>query len=193
MKKNFTLFISIALLCNANAQTVNWVQYGGGTGYDVISEMVKDADNNFYATGQIENNATFGATAIAGGVFVAKYDSNGVQKMAVAHGDVHAAGKSICLDHSGNIYVLGWMDSTVMLGNTILNHIGGFDIFLTKYDTIGNLIWVKQFGGSKGDKGIEIICDKNNQLFFAGYFSDTAQFGNNTVIATSDSSEIFIN
>jgi hypothetical protein len=124
-------------------------------------------------------------------VFVAKYDSNGVQQWVVAQGDTHTAGKSICLDQEENIYVAGWMDATVQFGDTLLTNLGDFDIILAKYNPMGDLIWVKQFGGNRADKVIKILCDQHDHIFLTGYFSSTAQFGNTSVVASSDSTEIF--
>ena len=114
MKKIFFSCYFLCLLFNfSNAQTVDWVQTGGGTGYDIISAISKDASGNIYATGQIKDSAKFINVEIKGGLFIAKYDSNGVQQMTTAFGNIHAAGKSICTDNEGNIYVTGqaWMNN----------------------------------------------------------------------------------
>ncbi len=189
--KSFLLLLLFVRFTSAHAQTVDWVQYGGGAGDDLVSESAKDANRNYFVTGQIENSATFNSTTLSGGLFVAKYDSNGAQQWVVAYANDHTYGKGICLDKEGNIYVIGWMDSTVLFGSTLLTSLGDFDIILSKFKPNGDLIWVKQFGGAFADKGIEIECDKNDNLFFTGYLSSTAQLGNISTTAYNDSTDVF--
>jgi hypothetical protein len=43
MKKFLAIMIVQLFLLKANSQTVDWVNYGGGSGADVASELVKDA------------------------------------------------------------------------------------------------------------------------------------------------------
>lgn len=191
-KSFFAVFLLVFLFNRAVPQSADWVNYGGGTGHDAASALVKDTSRNYYMTGQISNTAVFNDTTITGGLFIAKYDSTGIQQWVRAEANAHTSGKGICLDHSGNIYVIGWMDSTVMFGDTLLPLSGEFDVILSKYNSSGELLWVKQFGGSKGDQGVSIVCDQHDNLFFAGHFSGTAQFGSFTVQAVNDSNDIFL-
>src|SRR5258708_2107847 len=135
MKKFIAIIFFLLFAFNANSQTVDWVNYGGGPGPDVASELVKDGSHNYYITGQIDDEAEFNNASLAGGVFVAKYDSNGVQQWAVAQADSHTAGKSLCLDQEGNIYMAGWMDATVEFGDSLLTNLGDYDIILAKYNS----------------------------------------------------------
>ncbi|HYV90473.1 MAG TPA: T9SS type A sorting domain-containing protein [Chitinophagales bacterium] len=191
-KNSFIIFLFNFIFSNTIAQSVDWVNHGGGAGYDAPSELAEDNSGNYYTTGQIANTAVFNGTTVNGGLFIAKYDSTGMQQWVTAEANDHAYGKSICLDHSGNIYVIGWMDSTVMFGGTLLTLLGKYDMILSKYNSSGQLLWVKKFGGSKGDKGVAIVRDHHDNLYFAGYFSGTAQFGNFTVHAVNDSSDVFL-
>ena len=69
-------------------------------------------------------------------------------------------------DSMGNLYATGWT-----LGDLSGENAGSYDAWLTKYDTDGNQLWIKQFGTSGDDApftdGIEI--DSNDNLFLTGY------------------------
>lgn len=54
----------------------------------------------------------------------------------------------IAIDQSNNIYLHGIFDSDSLyfLTDTLINH-GDIDVFLVKYETTGNELWVKCFGG----------------------------------------------
>ena len=102
-------------------------------------------------------------------------------------------GRSIAVDKAGNCYVTGYFQGNATFGGTSLsaytNHLGGLlnGVFLAKYDSIGNLNWVRQFGPGQG---LALAVDTNNALYFAGDFTDTASFGNTNLIG--DRMDIFV-
>src|SRR6185503_10166366 len=57
--------------------------------------------------------------------------------------------KCITVDGNGNSYVAGYFYSTTITLDTItlINFNNGIDIFIAKYDTSGNVMWAKSFGG----------------------------------------------
>ena len=59
-------------------------------------------------------------------------------------------GSSVAVDSSGNIYTTGTFQGTVDFdpgaGTTNLTSIGGYDVFVSKLDSSGNLVWAKSFG-----------------------------------------------
>ncbi|MDJ0677046.1 MAG: SBBP repeat-containing protein [Calothrix sp. MO_167.B42] len=69
-------------------------------------------------------------------------------------------------DSQGNLYVTGWT-----LGDLAGENVGSYDVWLAKYDTNGNQVWIKQFGSTGDDApfrdGIEI--DSNDNIFLTGY------------------------
>lgn len=70
----------------------------------------------------------------------------------------------------------GTVDFDAGQGVSNLTSNGRQDIFFAEYDTDGNLIWAKHFGGLV-DEGIEEIkMDKEGNLFITGYFQKTVDF-----------------
>ncbi|MBL7772685.1 MAG: gliding motility-associated C-terminal domain-containing protein [Chitinophagaceae bacterium] len=84
--------------------------------------------------------------------------------------------ESICVfnDHQGHYFLSGRFSGTVdfdfsnATANLIAN--GSTDIFFAKYDTLGNLVWVKQIGGALLDGAYSIKTDHNNDVILCGYF-----------------------
>ena len=62
-------------------------------------------------------------------------------------------GIDISIDNAGNIYIVGAFEGSVDFdpgaGTTELTSAGDFDIFITKLDNNGDLVWVKSVGISK--------------------------------------------
>lgn len=93
------------------------------------------------------------------------------------------AGQSIAIDTSGNVFTIGAFSGTADFNpNQIpaqplyLTSFGLGDIFVSKRDVDGNLIWVKQFGGAAHDVGISISLDASGNIYISGFFSGKADF-----------------
>ena len=71
---------------------------------------------------------------------------------------------SIAIDSSDNIYVAGGTAGELD-GNM---NIGGFDIFVTKFDYNGTKEWTKQWGTDENESAIAIATDSKNNVLIAG-------------------------
>lgn len=83
----------------------------------------------------------------------------------------------ITTDDLGNVYVTGFFKSTAAFGSTTFTSAGVADIFLAKYDSAGNLLWAKQFGGPSNDIGYDVATDASGNCYLTGSFRQTATFG----------------
>lgn len=87
---------------------------------------------------------------------------------------------SVALDASGNVYTSGRFqgiaDFDPGIGTYTLASLGGYDIFITKLDPLGNLLWAKQIGGLANDGGQSITIDLVGNVYAAGYFQGVADF-----------------
>jgi hypothetical protein len=52
--------------------------------------------------------------------------------------------------------------------HTNLTSAGSDDVFLTKYDSSGNLVWVNQAGGANQDIGQDVCADTNGNVYVVG-------------------------
>lgn len=108
---------------------------------------------------------------------------------------------NINIDIAGNIYTTGLFHNSLIFdfdpGDGVINlqAVGLEDIYIGKYDSNGNFIWVKQLGGASFDSGSSIAIDENNNIFLTGSFYDIVDFdpGVNTYyLCSSGESDIFI-
>ncbi len=84
-------------------------------------------------------------------------------------------------DSEGNIYMAGRVEGIANLDNTAIYTIGKSDIFLTKYDKEGNLIWFRLAGGTGWDVAHALTITENDEIYIAGIFEGKAGFGSKTV------------
>jgi hypothetical protein len=83
------------------------------------------------------------------------------------------------VDQAGNYYMTGAFSGSINIGAQTLAAIGGKDIFLSKYDPCGNVLWAVS-GGSAGDDtpgtGNGIAVDKDGNIFLVGRYRGPFSF-----------------
>ena len=71
--------------------------------------------------------------------------------VSVFGGTLNDSGLSIAVDSGGNVYTTGYFEGTADFnpgtGITNLTSAGYKDVFVSKLDSSGELIWAKSFGG----------------------------------------------
>ncbi len=91
-----------------------------------------------------------------------------------------SSGRSIVTDASGNIYIIGNFENTVDFDPSVgifnLTSVGSSDIFVSKFDALGNFIWVKAIGGTSVDSGNDIAVDMMGNICITGVFRRTVDF-----------------
>ncbi len=150
--------------------------YLGCTGYTGISgvqsepfSIVSDTSNNFYITGYTRGNIEgLSLAGAAANMFVSKLDSSGNKlwtQVMGATGDTVAT--SIARSPQNFLYVMGYTQGNIN-GQT-LN--GVQDMFITKYDLNGTIIWTRLLGssgsttGNAGNGGGGILVDSFNTIY----------------------------
>jgi len=166
-----------------------WVKQMGGTGYTYVSSITTDANGNVYTVGAFEATVdfdpgigTFNLTSVGwSDIFIQKLDANGNLLWVKQIEDTNEHyGLSITTDAIGNLYTTGMFSDTVDFdpGANIFNltSVGNHDIFIQKLDANGNLLWVKQMGGTGHDFGNSITVDANENVYAIGGFDGIADF-----------------
>jgi hypothetical protein len=177
--------------------TIIWARQAGGVSYDNSGGVAADEFGNVYITGYYTGNGMFGTVPVtsdgtADG-FIAKYDSSGaIQWVKTMNGTgTFESGNRIDVDAFGNIYqVCQFADSVTIGSNTFVSH-GMYDICLSKLDSNGNFIWLKNYGGTGDDFGFDIRVVENGDHFLTGSFSDTCYFDSDTLVSNGGS-DIFV-
>ncbi len=101
-------------------------------------------------------------------------------------------GNAIIVDAIGNSYITGYFYGSATFQSTNITSNGYGDVFLAKYNSNGNLVWIKTAGSAGGnDYGYGIALDQIGNLCITGRFETSAIFGSYTLTA-SGNSDIFI-
>jgi hypothetical protein len=102
-------------------------------------------------------------------------------------------------DKFGNLYTAGDFEVITDFDpgppTKTLSPVGGPDIFITKTNPAGALIWAKSIGGSQSDAIFGFSLDKDGNIYLAGWFYGQCDFdpGVNTSLSTSNgSADVFL-
>jgi hypothetical protein len=210
----FTLAIS-GLMSGLNAQNFEWAKQFEGINGSAQSQgkaIAVDNSGNIYSTGVLFGSVDFdpgpGSTILTAGIgsvdiYVTKSDSAGALIWAKQfEGNSFNSSEAISVDMNGNVYVTGYFRQTVDFNpapaQAILNLTsqGNTDIFVTKLDAAGNLVWAKQFAGANFNGAYSIAVDGSGNVFTTGYFRGIVDFNSGSLsfnlAASGSSSDVFI-
>ncbi|MBM3437197.1 MAG: hypothetical protein FJY07_13390, partial [Bacteroidetes bacterium] len=160
-----------------------WVKRAGGSGSDAGNKITTDLLGNTYVTGYFNDSASFGNhTVYSTGqcdYFLTKLDYFGNFIWVRTGGGLQVVtSKSLTTDDEGNIYIIGQFAGGMDAGDTTIYSFGSSDIFIAKYDTYGNFIWIRQAGGISGDIGQSCTTDIDGNVYLTGMYNGEAAFGN---------------
>lgn len=173
---------------NANGDLI-WVKQIGGTGQDYGRGITLDKAGNVYVTGAFTGTVDFdpgpGTDIVAGqgglDVMVIKLTNDGQFTWAKQFMGPYETdrGNAITVDAAGNVYTTGAYHAPFDFdpGPGVYDPGGGYyDVFVTKLDANGNLVWAKNMGGAFWDEGYGIEIDKSGNVITTGYFKGWADF-----------------
>jgi hypothetical protein len=136
------------------------------------SMKLSDSNNLFIVGRMCDNNSNR--------IIIVKINTSGVYKWSknIAQSTYNQAGYSLALDEIDNVYIAGYFQDTVDfnpgLGVANLVSSGEEDIYVAKYDSLGNFIQAKGMGGTLADKAHAVELDSRGNILLFGHFEGTA-------------------
>jgi hypothetical protein len=183
---------------------VLWANSAGGIETDESYFITTDDSNNVYVTGWYSDDLIVGPFTLTsadstglGDVFIVKYDTNGNVVWAHGYGNVgNDFGCSITTDNLGNIYLTGfYAASSITFGAFTLSSSAATNMFIVKYNAVGNVLWAQAAVSSGGSIGYCVTTDPSGSVYVGGIFSSTfIEFGTTTLtnVGSNGYSDIFI-
>jgi hypothetical protein len=152
-----------------------WENYIRTPSSDVGRSVVTDAAGNVYIAGITEGSLS-GANKGSSDVFLAKYNSQGVQQWIKQFGSSQLDGKTdneftgtlernvaLDIDSAGNLYLAGRTEGAFASANA-----GGSDAFLIKLNQAGNELWKRQFGATGNEYVTALKVDPQGNVYITG-------------------------
>ncbi len=161
---------SYAFLCKFSASgTVLWVNW---LEVNSLQQVINDSSGNVYVSGRKTRSGEAG--------YIAKYNPSGVLLYSrfidgVGGEEIY----DIAIDSSGNLYALGYSDSTsaILIGNQTLTSTGttGRAVVVAKMDPNGDRIWSKFLDSDSSDEiGTRMKVDSSGFVYLTGITTGTS-------------------
>jgi len=173
-----------------------WAKRAGGPDSDRAYGVALDAKGNAFVTGAAGRNSTFDAVTFEGhgdsDIFAALFDKDGAIKWAHSFGGVaYDQGYGATTDADQNYLMAGWFQKTVVFGSDTLVANGFSDVFITKLDSSGNVLWARSAGGVYSERGHGIVSDRDGNAYIVGVFNTESTFGDFTLTGKGED-DIFV-
>jgi hypothetical protein len=187
----------------SSSGSVMWVKQATTAGCCATSSVItSDNLNNVYVTGTSAFDIYFENYTLQQEIFLTKYDTQGNILWAIsAYNNLAPFGfvptcTDIKTDLSGNVYVTGYFsDAQAIFGTDTLNNANPTtnkkDVFIAKFDSNGNFIWVKSFGGILDDYSTSLAIDNAGNIFIGGYFYSSSITFDTTILTNQGGADIF--
>lgn len=180
-----------ARLINANATA-----WGGYIALDTFNNVY--VGGLFYTQTDFDPGpGVFNITPVGSAdIFICKLDSNGNFRWAKSMGGTSTDQcHSVAVDKYGTVYHTGFFQGTADFdpgpGTFNLTSAAYYDIYFSKLDSAGNLIWAKRIGSTGTDNGVTIDLGSGGDIYLSGEFSATVDFdpGSGVLNKTSNGAE----
>ncbi len=160
-----------------------------------FSDLGLDIDGNRYAAGTFENTVDLGnnnlmTSAGSSDIYIGKYDSKGVCQWGTKIGGKGSENISaIYVEPNGNFFITGYFISEAKFGeikvkapsNKVFESV---TLFVAKYNTSGDPIWVKTSKNTGSDSGNGITTDNKGNIYVLATFDSQIVYDGKT--ATSN-------
>ena len=182
------LFITIILIqacfySFAQAPNTNWAHNYGSS----VEAVHVDENGNCFTVGNF-SQTTFGTfpliNNVGGNIFLYKSDMLGNVIWARQYGlssmpFPQTPIKDVITDANGNIFIYGYFQENATFGTTTLTSAGATDLFISKLDPAGNVLWAKKFGNSGYDLGYNgaLGIDNNGNVILGVRFQVSITVG----------------
>lgn len=159
----------------------------GGDSFGTLAKVAVSANGTIGLAGSYKGTIDFGGgplTAAMGSYagFVAEFDGGGNLSFANSLGtDSTTVAQGLAFKSDESVAVVGSFSGTGQFGTTTLTSVGQNDVFVAAFDSAGNPLWAKSWGGITNDDGRGIAYDANGNLVVTGGFSSSVDFGGGAV------------
>ncbi len=181
-----------------SAGNLLWVTTWGGEGLNWGSDLAATPDGRCWVTGAyslpagpepMQANDAYSPYGRTRG-FLSSIDSSGEIQWTRVWG---VAGRGLALDSVGNVYVSGVFSDRVDFdpgnGVTERTNEGRSDSYLSKFDSNGDFLWVRSWGGDASGEAIDVAADRRGNVYVCGRFRGTVDYAPGPGIHELESSE----
>ncbi|MGE0079370.1 MAG: T9SS type A sorting domain-containing protein [Bacteroidales bacterium] len=191
--KRFLLLPLLFLSIVSFAQEFAWVKTAGYYETDKGMRCAEDNQGNLIFAGSFTDSIKFGTSSLLKSngktdFYLLKTNAQGENLWVVSGGGgtLSCEATAVDVDADNNIYIGGFFKDTLTIGTTeVYGYLdSNSDCFIAKFNTSGDLVWVKTFVGPLGDQ-IEDLDVSGNAIYATGRYKSTISI-NGTEFSSED-------
>ena len=165
--------------------SLSFVETWGSTSDEYVRDMSVDSTNQVVMTGDFRDILDFDPSAQEfllapqgfTDCFLMKVNAFGALTWAKSFGGEGLdGGYALKLDNQNKIILTGKFSETVNFGSVSKTAKGGSDIFITKLDQDGNIVWVDAIGSTGNDQGTALFTSSTGLIYVGCEYRDTVDF-----------------
>lgn len=199
----------------AKYDAMGLVQWASGSAYGNCwpIDITSDASGNVYLYGyfvgdsmRIGSAVFTGSGATSSTAFIIKYKPDGsigwkTKAGSIAAGYDKMSFGGITCDAAGNVYIAGtYSISNLQIGSYSVGNGGNTDVYVAKFNSNGNVTWLRKYGGTGYERASSINVSKDGSLYLAGEFSSPTlamgatnlTFSSTTASSTASAFNVFV-
>jgi len=166
-----------------------WTKQIDGTVYTQGEDVATDQFDNVFVAGAHKGKSYIGTDTITSygdaDLWLAKFNSGGAYKWSFTAGGTGADGAAhVAIAKNGNALFAGFYKYTLYILNDSAVSAGYEDIFIASVSSMGNLSWLKSYGGDSNEILTGITTDPSGNIYITGYFKDTMKLGTLQLVST---------
>jgi len=172
----------VAVVRYSPGGAIRWGASNGGSGDVHPVGIAVDRGGSSYVVGSFTRTVSFGAHVLASrgdrDIFVAKLSPAGTWLWArSAGGSTDDVPGGVAVDSLDRPVVAGWFVQGARFDTIDIGSAGGSDLFIAKYETTGQLVWVMRDGGSGDERALGVSVDASGAIAIVGEFDGSGTFG----------------
>lgn len=156
----------------------------GGLYLELLTELTKTSDNGYVVCGisasPISGDKTEDAINMSEDVWIVKVDANNNIEWQNVIGGNSSDEAFAMIETTDNGFLLGVTSDSDISGDKTENSKGGFDYWIVKLNSFGNVLWDKTIGGSSGDGYVTSVIETTDGGYMIGGSSTSNTSGDKT-------------
>ena len=159
---------------------------------------LKINNNDLFVLGNISNDTAQIDTAnyisnLSTNMFFARFDTGGNLKwIKYPSSTVGVFSYSMDMDGIGNFYIAGGFQNNVNFDGNTLSNSNTNDLFIIKYDSNGNVIWLRQGNASNSTYAMQVATTTDGSTYVGGVITGSASIGPFTINSISNNDHFIV-
>jgi len=195
--KKVIIVVFCIIWASLEAAEWTWAESIGGNNMERIWDICSDGENNLLVGGEYVDSLWISGQSFDGpdmpNSFIAKYTAEGELMWC----NVLSSSSENCIlgigtDAQGNSYAGGYFVDTLQCQGYSVVSAGLWDAFVLKCNPLGELMWLRSFGGELNDIIHGLAVNSAGQIFAGGWFADTVIIDAVTSLNSYGGSDIMV-